>query len=107
MSGGSYNYFYSQLEQMKMRPSTPLRRAFIEHLKLIATALHDIEWVDSGDYGDGDEDAAIRACLEPGCELRQLIVEAKAAGDALAKGLSAARKISRKSNHGQAAHATE
>jgi hypothetical protein len=27
--------------------------------------MHDIEWVDSGDYSDGDEHEAIKACLAP------------------------------------------
>ena len=35
---------------------------FIGLLRIVAKAAHDIEWVDSGDYGPGDEVAAIRAC---------------------------------------------
>lgn len=63
MSGGSMNYLYSRLEYADFKADTPERRAFEQHLKLVAKALHDIEWVDSGDYGPGDENAAIRACL--------------------------------------------
>jgi len=63
MSGGSMNYLYSKLEYADFNANTPERRAFERHLKLVAKALHDIEWVDSGDYGPGDENAAIRACL--------------------------------------------
>jgi hypothetical protein len=36
-----------------------------EHLELVATALHDLEWVDSSDYGPGDEVAAIRRLARP------------------------------------------
>ncbi len=31
------------------------RRWFMELLEHVATVAHDIEWVDSGDYGPGDE----------------------------------------------------
>ena len=66
MSGGSMNYLYSKLLHCADFPiNTPEREAFANHLKLVAQALHDIEWVDSGDYGPGDENAAIRACLHP------------------------------------------
>lgn len=34
-------------------------------LELVAQALHDVEWVDSADYGPGDEVAAIRALMRP------------------------------------------
>ena len=67
MSGGSYDYAYYKVQdmadQLKNDPSE-LRRAFAEHLSLVATAMHDIEWVDSSDYGrDGDVNA-INAVLE-------------------------------------------
>lgn len=66
MSGGSMNYLYSKVLHCADFPlDTPERQEFAKHLKLVAQALHDIEWVDSGDYGPGDENAAIRACLRP------------------------------------------
>jgi hypothetical protein len=64
MSGGSMGYLYRCLEwQAEFAQDTPERIAFARHLELVAKALHDIEWVDSGDYGPGDENEAIRACL--------------------------------------------
>ena len=64
MSGGSMNYLYSKLDyDATFSTDTPERRAFRKHLARVAKALHDIEWVDSGDYGPGDENEAIRACL--------------------------------------------
>lgn len=64
MSGGSLNYLYRRLlYDADFACDTPERKAFAAHLKLVARALHDIEWVDSGDYGPGDENEAIRACL--------------------------------------------
>ncbi len=63
MSGGSMDYLYSKIEWAEFPTDTPERAAFAEHLKLVAKALHDIEWVDSCDYGPGDENAAILACL--------------------------------------------
>jgi hypothetical protein len=64
MSGGSMNYLYIKLlSGADFVQDSPERVAFAEHLKLVAQALHDIEWVDSGDYGLGGEVQAIRACL--------------------------------------------
>ena len=80
MSGGSMNYIYSRLEcDAKFTADTPERRAFARHLKLVAKALHDIEWVDSGDCGPGDENAAIRACLSDAVMLATVLEMAKEA----------------------------
>jgi hypothetical protein len=80
MSGGSMNYIYSKLEyEATFAADTPERRAFAKHLKLVAKALHDIEWVDSGDYGPGDENAAIRACLGDAVMLSTVLEMAKEA----------------------------
>jgi len=72
MSGGSYDYLFSKVdlaaEDILARRSTPLRRAFCEHLKLVSKALRDIEWVDSCDSSEGSEDAAIRKVLGPGAD---------------------------------------
>jgi hypothetical protein len=74
MSGGSMNYLYSKLEY-DATFSTDL--AFKRHLAKVAKALHDIEWVDSCDMGPGDENAAIRACLQPDAVLFTLVEQAK------------------------------
>lgn len=80
MSGGSMNYLYSKLEYDATFPTnTPERQAFRAHLQLVVKALHDIEWVDSGDSGPGDENAAIRACLSQGAVLDAAIKQAEAA----------------------------
>ena len=80
MSGGSMNYIYSKLEyDANFRQNTPERRAFAKHLKLVVKALHDIEWVDSGDCGPGDENAAIRACLGDAVMLSTVLEMAKEA----------------------------
>ena len=66
MSGGSWNYLYSQVEEAAKQLKTsndPLRRAFGKQLRLCAKALHDIEWADSNDSSPGDERAAIEAAL--------------------------------------------
>lgn len=74
MSGGSMDYLYCKLEcDATFRETTPERRAFAKHLKLVAKALHDIEWVDSGDYGPGDDAEAIRACLSVGATLEAAV----------------------------------
>jgi len=79
MSGGSMNYLYSRLEYAEFTADTPERRAFARHLKLVAKALHDIEWVDSGDFGPGDENEAIRACLGDAVMLATVLEMAKEA----------------------------
>jgi hypothetical protein len=86
MSGGSYNYAYVQVEDMgrTLRKSPdPLRRAFGEHLVRVAKAMHDVEWVDSGDYGDGDEVGAIREVVTIAAELDAAIAAAEEAADRL------------------------
>jgi len=78
MSGGSMNYLYSKLQcGATFETNTPERRAFMTLLDKVAKALHDIEWVDSGDYGPGDENEAIRACLSSGQMLESVIEQAK------------------------------
>lgn len=63
MSGGSYNYVFTRIEDIEIRyaDTDPRRASFQKVLKLVAKAMHDIEWVDSGDYGKGDEHEAIEA----------------------------------------------
>jgi hypothetical protein len=90
MSGGSMNYLYSKIEyEATFLQNTPERRAFAKHLHLVAKALHDIEWVDSGDYSKGGVPKAIRACLNDGAILAEAIDAAKEAyeelGAAIAK----------------------
>jgi hypothetical protein len=65
MSGGSYDYAYRKIEELasSIAKTTPLRKAFCKHLDKVAKACFDIEWVDSGNCGPGDEDKAIRECL--------------------------------------------
>ena len=83
MSGGSMNYLYAKLDDAEFSQNTPERKAFATHLKLVVNALHDIEWVDSGDYGEGRENKAIRACLGAGAVLETAIETARKAIDEL------------------------
>lgn len=63
MSGGSYDYIYSRIEDIRIQgqDTDPRRAAFQKLLHLVAKAMHDIEWVDSCDYGPGDDHKAIDA----------------------------------------------
>lgn len=78
MSGGSLNYIYLNVEEashsVKRQATKPLHKAFARHLKLVAEALHDLEWVQSGDYGEGDEDKAILAVLGKDAKQKELEV---------------------------------
>lgn len=67
MSGGSWEYFYSRLDNVAdqlIGQEDPLRILLGHRLKLCAEALHDIEWVDSCDYSKGDDHASIKVALE-------------------------------------------
>ena len=84
MSGGSMNYLYSRSEcDANFKTNTPERKAFADHMRKVIKALHDIEWVDSGDYGPGDENEAIRACLGDALMLASVIEQAHEAAKAL------------------------
>ena len=65
MSGGSYDYVYNKINDITIecQATNPRRASFQKLLKLVAEAMHDIEWVDSCDYSKGDDHAAIDACF--------------------------------------------
>ena len=69
MSGGSLDYAFSQVEDLaddlKRRATRAEHRAFAAHLRKVAKALHDIEWMLSGDTGEGSEISSIMDCVTP------------------------------------------
>ena len=73
MSGGSLDYVCYKLddaiEVIERRATTVLQTAFAVHLKDVSKALHDLEWVFSGDYSDGDEVEALRKVVNKEMEL--------------------------------------
>lgn len=82
MSGGSYDYAYCKIDDFtgSLQRTTPLRKAFASHLAKVSKAMHDIEWVDSGDCAEGDEAAAIRAVLGKdgdAMELEEVVKDAR------------------------------
>lgn len=66
MSGGAYDYVHNRINDIRlMNTDTDSRRAAFQRLlRLIGKAMHDIEWVDSGDTSDGAEHAAIDAVFD-------------------------------------------
>lgn len=72
------DYLYWKLEEAQFQENTLLRRAMRKHLGKVAAALKAIEWNDSGDGAD-NEDELIRACLADGAELEQAKMELQAA----------------------------
>lgn len=64
MSGGSMDYLYILVRDAAFHTHSPERKAFREHLTLVASALRSIEWNDSGD-GDDQEVHNIMACISP------------------------------------------
>jgi hypothetical protein len=98
MSGGSMNYLYSKIDMdANFDTNTPERKAFAKHLKLVSNALHDIEWVDSSDYGEGDENEAIRKCLGNNAILESAIEQANEALFNLQSEISRAENTKEKS----------
>jgi hypothetical protein len=84
MSGGSMDYLSDKVRNAPFYAKTPARRAFEKHLELVAEALHKIEWNDSGDGADGEEES-IMACLREGALLELLIKEAEEARENLSR----------------------
>jgi len=67
MSGGSYDYLYYKMEDAArtlMKKHQPdYRRAFGALLSRCASAMHDVEWCDSGDMSEPDDREAIMKCI--------------------------------------------
>jgi hypothetical protein len=66
MSGGSWGYLCHKMEDAAdslLKSKDAARKAFGKSMLLHANAMHDIEWVDSGDYGSGDEIEAIELAI--------------------------------------------
>lgn len=86
MSGGSLDYAYRHVEEAAQtileRAELPAHKAFAKHLVKVAKALHDLEWVWSGDCSDGDIES-IMAVITPNDVLVSAIEEAKKARDGL------------------------
>lgn len=68
MSGGSYDYAYRYVDdfadKLERVAATKLHLDFVKHVRKVAKAMHDIEWVESCDYGEGDDIEAIKAVLK-------------------------------------------
>lgn len=81
MSGGSLDYVCYKVgdvaDTIEARAKTSLQKAFAAHLRDVSTALHDLEWVFSGDYGDGDEVAALRKVVNKEMELKAATEQAE------------------------------
>ncbi len=91
MSGGSYDYAYSRLEEFADAlqheggcycASPSLRSLFEAHVRKVARAMYAIEWNDSGD-GNEQETSLIMACLNITLDGREL--PAKDAAGEIAK----------------------
>ncbi len=96
MSGGSWNYFYRQIEKIAedlFNSKCPYRSALGVHMQLIAQAMHDIEWVDSSDYLLGNEIEAIKKVLKPEDILEKSINDAKKMVDQLNELIKECKKI--------------
>ena len=83
MSGGSLDYVCYKVDDaidtIEKRATTVLQKAFAKHLKDVAKALHDLEWVYSGDYSDGDDVEALRKVVNKEMELEAATNDARIA----------------------------
>lgn len=80
MSGGSMDYLcYKVQNEAKslMLSRTPHRKAFGKLLSLVADALHDIEWRDSGDSSEKDEIESVMKCITHAQILNAFLEDAK------------------------------
>lgn len=65
MSGGSHDYAQNKLEEIaeSFSPTEPThkeeRKKVAKLLRFIGEICHDIEWIDSGDYGEEDWEKVI------------------------------------------------
>lgn len=67
MSGGSWDYISHRIDDIVGRlgaSEDPLRRLMSKRVAALSVALHAIEWVDSDDWGKGEDVESIRAFLE-------------------------------------------
>ncbi len=77
MSGGSWDYVYHQFDEVAERleqEPQPLRRALGKHIRLVSIAMHSIEWVDSCDYGPGDEIDDIEKVLGDSAKSQEITI---------------------------------
>jgi hypothetical protein len=83
MSGGSLDYVYFKVDEaahsIRSRSRNPLHHAFAKHLVKVSKALHDLEWVYSGDCCEPSEEKAIREVLHPSDEIESAKEEAEIA----------------------------
>ena len=81
MSGGSLDYVCYKLddaiEVIERRATTVLQIAFAAHLKDVSKALHDLEWVYSGDYSEGQEVESLRKVINKEMELKAATEQAE------------------------------
>ncbi len=67
MSGGSYDYLGDKMEhaarKLLSKDQCAYRRAFGDLMRRCALAMRDVEWVDSDDYGIGDDEESIMECI--------------------------------------------
>ena len=81
MSGGSLDYVCYRLDDaidtIERRATTTLQKAFAQHLKDVAKALHDLEWVYSGDYSEGQEVESLRKVINKEMELKAATEQAE------------------------------
>ncbi len=93
MSGGSLDYICYKIDDavdtIEKRATTTLQKAFAQHLKDVAKALHDLEWVFSGDYCEGQEIDSLRKVVNKEMELNAATKQAQIALEQLKSVLGA------------------
>ena len=77
MSGGALDYACYKVQDVinSIPEDTIIRVAFKKHLRDVAEALHDLEWVLSRDYANGDEVKAIEKVLYRGSIVEKTAIE--------------------------------
>ena len=86
MSGGSLDYGQFKIDEIRgmieaRATGNSLHLAFAQHLGLVGEAVHELEWLYSGDTVEGDEVEAIEKVLmakESQIKLKYYLEEGKA-----------------------------
>lgn len=96
MSGGSWDYLCYKMQdaahRLMRKEECTYRRAFGELMNKCADAMHDIEWVDSSDKSEGDDEVSIMKCITHSDVLKTLVEEAQETSKELNRLIELAKK---------------
>lgn len=99
MSGGSLDYFYDKVDEIRGRiqdragdyKRKAMILAFAAHMDKVSKALHDLEWTFSGDYKEDQFEKSVMACISKSDILDTATAQAELALKELTKAIEEAK----------------